>query len=201
MRLFVMMCALMVMVMPQAQAMENRIHVGDLYNFVSDKNSAVNNPLISVSRNFLNRTTAENAIFENRVALHGAAHQWHRVYHAHPSHWAYYRYPWSPYYNPVSMRSMSKWDQINMLENKKRNIPGYQARIDITNTVINPYGTTAIVDVDLKEYSLAYTPYSPALTTRVLHANSKCKMYLSRMGTNELVMTRMDCNTNTNLPM
>lgn len=193
--------ALLVMVMPSAHATENRIMVTDIHNFVNNANSALNNPNLHVTRNFLNRTTAENAVFENRIAVYTpGADPWHRVWYNNPAYGHYYRYPQNPYYNPTSMRNLTKWDHINTVENKKRMIPGYQARMEVTNTVISPYGGTAIVDVDMKEYSLAYTPYHPNLTQQVLNANSKCKLYLSKMGNHDIVLSRMDCNTNTNLP-
>ncbi len=192
--------ALLVMAVPSAQATEDRIMVTDIHNFVAHANSAINNPNMNVGRNFLNRTTAENAIFENRVAVYTPADPWHRVWYNNPAYGYNYRYPLNPYYNPTSMRNLGKWNHINMLESKKRMIPGYRAEMEITNTVISPYGGTAIVDVDMREWSLAYTPYHPTLSQQVLNANSKCKLYLSKMGDHDVVLSRMDCNTNTNLP-
>jgi len=202
MRFLLTVFALMVMVVPSAQATENRITVTDIHNFVNNANSAVNNPNMHVARNFLNRTTAENAIFENRIAVMNGVNPYHRVWYNNPAYayGYYYRYPMNPYYAPTSARSLTKWDHINMVENKKRMIPGYQARMDITNTVVSPYGDSAVVDVDLKEYSLAYSPYTPTLTQQMLNANSKCKLYISKMGHHDMVLSRMDCNTNTNLP-
>lgn len=198
--------ALVVMAAVQpAQAMENRISVTDIHNFINNTNSALNNPNLHVARNFLNRTTAENAVFENTVSVYDnyAANPYdpyHRVWYNNPAYGYYYRYPLNQYYAPTSMHSLKKWDMINQIENKKRMIPGYQAKLDITDTVISPYGGTAVVDIDLKEYSTAYNPYMPGLTQSVLNANSKCKMYLSKKGDNDMLLTRMDCNTNTNLP-
>lgn len=200
--------ALLMMAAPAAQASENRITVSDLYNFVSNTNSAINNPNLHVSRDFLNRITADNAVFDTTVAQYNYGYNynyadpWHRVWYANPAYGYYYRYPYARYYGygPTSMRSMTKWDHINTLENKKRMIPGYKAQMEITNTLISPYAGTAVVDVDLKEYSLAYSPYTPALTQHVLNANSKCKLYLSKRSIGDIMLSRMDCNTNTSLP-
>lgn len=201
MRSILMLFAFLVVAIAPAQATENRMTVTEIHNFIGQANSAINNPNWDVSRSFLNRTTAENAVFENRVSVYNNyAHPYHRVWHNNPYYGSYYRYPMNPYYAPTSMRAAKKHDHINMLASKKRMIPGYHAHMDITDTTINPYGSSAVIDIDMKEYSLSYTPLHPTLATRVLHANSKCKMYLTKMGQNELILTRMDCNTNTNLP-
>ncbi len=192
--------ALFILVIPSAQATENRMLVTDIHQFINSANSAINNPNLHVGRNFLNRTTANNAVFQNKVSVYHQANPWNRVRYNNPAAYgAYYRYPSNPYYSPTSARSLKKWDHVNLLESKKRMIPGYQAHMEITGTTINPYGQSAVVDLDMKEYSMSYTPYHPSLTQKMMHANSKCKMYLSKQG-EDLLMTRMDCNTNTNLP-
>lgn len=200
MKYFFMFFAFLVMAIPPAQATENRMTVTEIHNFIGQANSAVNNPNMHVARNFLNRTTAENAAFDNRVSVYNGHDPYYRVWYNNPAYGSYYRYPYSPYYASTSSRALHKWDHINLIENKKRMIPGYQAHMNVLDSTINPYGRTAVVDIDLKEYSLAYTPHHPTLASRVLHANSRCKMYLSKMGSDEMVLTRMDCNTNTNLP-
>ncbi|MCB9991925.1 MAG: hypothetical protein H6867_11265 [Rhodospirillales bacterium] len=199
---FALMClGLLVMAAAPASATEHRITVTEIHNFVQKTAHAMNDPNRHTARSTLNTALAENASFSNKVSVYNPAGLWHQAWYGHPAAYgAYYRYPTNPYYNPTSLSSLRKWDQINLLENKKRAIPGYEATMDITGTTINPYGTSAVVDLDMKEYSLAYTPYHPTLAGRVLHANSKCKMYLSKVNARDLMMTRMDCNTNTNLP-
>lgn len=194
--------ALFAMTTSQAQATENRILVTDIHQFINSANSAINSPNLHVGRNFINRTTTENAIFKNKVSIYNqTVNPWNRVWYNSPAtaYGVYYRYPHNPYYNPTSMNSLRKWDHINQLENKKRMIPGYQSHMEITGTTVNPYGQSAVIDVDMKEYSMSYTPYYPSLSTQIQHASSKCKMYLSKMGS-DLLLTRMDCNTNSSLP-
>ena len=200
MRFTLMLFALLVMAIGPAQAAENRITVTEIHNFIQNASHAINNPNRHVARNFLNRSTADNAVFVNRTAVNNTGTYWHQAWYGNPAYGAYYRYPLNPYYSPTSVDQLGKWDNINLLENKKRMIPGYQAALDVTGTNIHPYGGHAVVDLDMKEYSLSYSPYQPNQAGRTMHANSKCKMYLSKLDDNNIVMTRMDCNTNTNLP-
>jgi hypothetical protein len=87
-----------------------------------------------------------------------------------------------------------------MFTDKKQRIPGYRTELKITDTTISPYGSTAVVDLDLREYSLAYSPYTPNLSQRVMHSSGKCKMYLSKVSEIQLLVTRLDCNTQSTLP-
>lgn len=199
MRFLVTIIALALMTAGPAQAMENRITTMDIHNFVQNTNSAINHPNQHVTRSFLNRAAADNAVFVNQVAVYNPG-AWQQAWYGHPASGYYYRYPLNPHYSPTSASHLGKWDHIYMLENKKRTIPGYRANMDVTGSRISAYGGTAVVDINLKEYSLAYTPYNPALTDLVMHANSTCRMYLSKVG-EDMMMTRMDCNTNTNLPL
>ncbi len=199
MKLLLSFFAVMILVMPQAQATENRMTVTDIHNFVSAKQDAMNSASLTATRNFLNRSTAENAVIERRVAQLEFHPGWNAVTHTRPYYGYAYRYPVTPHYRLASHDRLGKWDNINMVEHKKRTIPGYENEIKITGTTINPYGRTAVVDLDMHEFSLAYNPYRTNLTERVLHANSKCKMYLTKLATDQIVMTRMDCNTNSNL--
>ena len=200
MRFIFMLFALVVMGMPQAQATENRILLTDIHSFVGQANNAINNPNMHVSRNFLDRTTADNALIQNRLSVYGGARALNRVWYNHPAYGSYYRYPLNPYYTRTGSESLRKWDFINKVEDKKRMIPGYRALLTVEDTVINPYGTSAVVDVDLKEYGASYSPYYAGLVDQVKHSHGKCKMYLSKIGSRDLVMTRLDCNTNTSMP-
>lgn len=197
MRFLLTIFALLVTAVAPATAAE-RISVSDIHNFVENTNHAINNPNRHAARNYLASTTADNAIFVNHIAVLPQPGTWQAAWAGTYS--GYSRYPLNPYYTQTSTGNFSKWQTIDQLESKKRTIPGYQAQLDVTETKINAYGTAATVDVDLKEYSLAYTPYNPTLTTKVMHANSKCKLYLSKAGNSDIVLSRMDCNTNTNLP-
>jgi len=184
----------------QAQAMENRLTVADVHNFVMKANAALNNPNMGVGRSFLNQAVASNALFENRTTHFNAPGAVHPVWYGSPYAGAYYRYPYYTALTPVSNRAHDKWDKIAAFENKKRLIHGYWQDMTVTGLNIRPYGEGAAVDIDLKEYSLGYAPHNPNLMTRVLHANSKCKMYLNKSRHGEVLLTRMDCNTNSSLP-
>jgi hypothetical protein len=94
---------------------------------------------------------------------------------------------------------MNKDDMIGLFQAKKHDIAGYWTDIAMTDGAIRPYGRSAVIDVDMKEYSLGYAAGSPNLATRILHANSKCKMYLGKSN-DQVFISRMDCNTNTSMP-
>ncbi len=202
MRVLLATIALCMLVLQPALAGEGRIMVHEIHSFIAQANSALNNPNIAVGRNFLTRNVAEGALFETNVKLfqpgHPAAQEiwWNQTYGQY-----YYRYPYAyyPYYTTSSYQEAGKWEMIRNFENKKRLIVGYQPEYIITGVKMRPDATQAVVDLDLKEYGTRYVPYSTYLTSGVLHATSKCKAYLVRHQ-NQLVMTRMDCNTHTNMP-
>lgn len=177
---------------------EKRISIHELHNFVDNTEEALNAQHLGATRSYFQRTTAENATFSHQVSQF-QPYGMQPVWYNHPQYGQYYRYPMAGQYAKVSSRDIGKWEEISMIERKKRSIPGYKAQLDITDTVINPYGTAAVIDIDLKEYSLAYNPYHPTLTSNVLHSNSRCKLYVSKIDDNNLFLNRMDCNTNTNL--
>ncbi len=190
--------AMAVIAAPAAQAGE-RITVNEVHHFVAETNTALNHPDTRAGSSFLQRKVASNARFENNVMTNVTGHPyamdvWYSVY-------GYYRYPYSyyPYHTKTSFRSMDKWDMIGHFENKKRLIVGYRPELSITGIKMRPNATSAVVDVDMKEYSLRYSPYMPELTNGILHATSKCKMYLGKHE-DKVYLTRMDCNTNSNLP-
>jgi hypothetical protein len=89
---------------------------------------------------------------------------------------------------------------MGLIWNKKEMVPGYHTNLHVTNVSISPYGNTATVDIEMREFGLAYNPYNPALMQRSIQANSRCRMHLTEMNNNP-ILTRMDCNTNSNLPM
>ena len=200
MRFILMLLGLIAMAIAPAGATEHRMTVTEIHNFVQKTARAINNPDRNVARNTLNMAMAENAAFINRISTYNPEGLRQQAWYGAPAGRASYRYPVTPYYSPTSLDTLGKWDTINLLENKRRIIPGYEAAMDVTGTNISAYGMNAVVDLEMKEYSLAYSPYNPTLTDKVLHANSKCKMYLSKVNSDTLVMTRMDCNTNTTLP-
>ncbi len=185
-----------------AHAAGNRITVNEVHAFVAQANDALNNPNIMAGRNFLQHNVAENAMFENSVESYAPGHPmyadvWYRQTY---QGYAYrYPYPYYPYHKTTSFQQMRKWDKISAFENKKRLIVGYAPEFTITGVKMRPDASAAVVDVDLKEYSTRYAPNSLNLTSSVMHANSKCKMYLAKARM-QVFMTRLDCNTVTSMP-
>ena len=177
---------------------EQRISIHELHNFVNKTENALNARNVGATRDYLQRVTSENATFTHNISRYHA-YGMQPVWYGDPLYGQYYRYPLAGAYQQVSTRDVGKWEEIAMVERKQRSIPGYRAALDVTDSVINPYGTAAVVDIDFKEYSLAYNPYHPTLTSSIMHSNSRCKMYVSKTDDNNLFLNRMDCNTNTNL--
>ena len=194
--------AFMAIAIPQAQAADNRISVNEIHALIQDFNTDLNTPNTAVGRNFLNQLIADNAAFDNHLNIYSPNYAAHQVWYGHAANPYYYRYPYAtaPYRSQVSTKSLTKWEHIGQYENKRRLIPGYQSKLSITNINMRPYARTAVIDVDMKEFSLGYNPYSYNATGTVLHANSKCKLYIEKQS-HDLNLTRMNCNTNTSLPL
>lgn len=184
-----------------ANASENRISVHEVHALVDNINKNMNNRNLSVGRDFLNRLISENASFDNNMNIYSPQWQAQPVWYGQYANPYYYRYPYATAYKShVSTKTLSKWEEIGQFENKKRLIPGYQSQMAVTDINMNSYARSAVIDVDMKEYSTGYNPYDSRLTGKILHANSKCKLYVTKSG-QDLTLTRMDCNTNTSLPL
>jgi hypothetical protein len=188
--------------MIQPSLASERIKVHEIHSFFAQANSFLNSPSLTAGRNFLIRNIAEGAMFENNIKLYQPGHPaaydvwWNKVYSPY-----YYRYPYAydAYFTTTSYKEMGKWEMISNFEDKKRLIVGYQPEYVISGIKMRPDASMAVVDLELKEYSKRYEPYSPHLTEKVLHAKSKCKAYLGKHN-DSVVMSRMDCNTSTNMP-
>lgn len=193
--------ALAVMIAPAAaQADSGRLNIADVHNFTAHLQNSINMASLSDARSELDLIIAENATFTDRIAGPRNAWGWATVNHAYP-HYTYYRYPYSPYYMaPVSQRAMNKAQLMGLIGNKKQAIPGYQASLHVNNVSFNAYSNAAVVDVTMKEFGAAYNPYYPGLMQRTIQANSRCTMHLTELNGNP-VLTSLNCNTNSNLPM
>ena len=191
-----------------------RLRVNDVHNYIATLNSAINNTHSVNGRSQLENLISNQATFEDNVNSYNYNRtHWVNNYYNH--NYYGYRYPYhhgynNAYqgYNNVGYRSLNKWEQISKIETKKRTVPGYRATFALSNITISPLADSAVVDVDFKEQSLNYAPgtyragyYAPYYHHQYtnLNTNSKCKMYLGKMD-NVVYLTRMYCNTNTNLP-
>ena len=201
MRLFIALFAVMLMAVPQANATDKRITISEIHSFIHTANASLNHYDLRVNRDFMEKHVSDNAIFTHNMSVYQPAHPYANVYHNNPAYSAYYRYPLNPYFSASGSMTFSKWQEQRYFEDKKRVIAGYSTDWSATNVNMRPYANMAVVDLDMREYSIGYAPYNPNLTSRVLHANSRCKMYLGRTPSDALHITRMDCNTNTNLPI
>lgn len=196
-----------------AQAAEDRLKVGDVHSFISLLNNAVNNVNTPNGHKQLENMILNQATFEDNVnsqtynQIQWAANPYNNYYG--------YRYPYYQGYTNVGYRSLNKWEQISKIETKKRTVPGYQAMFELSNITISPLADSAVIDVDFKEQSATYAPnyygyngygygygHAPYYYQHVnLNTHSKCKMHLAKMGNNVVYLTRMYCNTSTNLPL
>lgn len=187
-----------------AQASE-RISVHEINKFVAKFDAAINSPDILVGRSFLNLNLKESASLENSVQF-----PWHPGYGAgygrvalddNRAYADYYRYPYAypPHYRPSSLQVEGKTGIISNFQSKKQIIPGFKQQTTVTSTTMPADATSAIVDVDLKEFGLRYAGYHPGLTNHVLNTDSKCKMFLDK-NSGDIRLKRMVCNSISYLP-
>lgn len=180
-----------------------RMSVSEVHGFIAGLNSAMNDVNLVNTRNKLDRMISSNASFENNVNSRFLPHHtW--VNNAHYYNNFAYRYPYAyhPHLAKTGFQALGKWDKISLVETKKSTIPGYKAQFELSSLTMSPMADTAVVDVDLKEFSLSYAsglaPYY--YTHSNLNGHSKCKMYISK-NNRRVALDRLYCNTNTNLPL
>lgn len=201
MRYFLLAGAMVLISFASTANANERLRVNDVHNFISNLNGAVNDINSSFGRSKLENMISNQATFEDNVNSHTYS-QRHWV--NNPYHYQHYgyRYPYYQGYTNVGYRSLNKWEQISKLETKKRTVPGYKGMFQLSNITISPLADSAVVDVDFKEQSLSYAPgYAPYYYHHAnLNTHSKCKLHLGKMD-KTVYLTRMYCNTTTNLPL
>lgn len=178
-----------------------RLRVHDVHNFVSGLNIAVNSLNTIGGHNKLENMISNQASFEDNVNTHNYNNRY-LVNNTYNQQYYGYRYPYNQAYTNVGYRANNKWEEISKLETKKRTIPGYKGVFSINEMTISPLADSAVVDVEFKEQSLTYAPgYAPYYYQHAnLNTHSKCKMHLGKMN-DTVYLTRMYCNTSTNLPL
>ena len=201
MRYFVLAAAMVVASFSFPAQASERLQVHDVHNFVSKLNGAVNDVNTVRGRNTLENMISNQAVFEDNVNSYNYNYN-HWVNNAYYHPYYNYRYPYYQGYNNVGYRSLNKWEQISKLEMKKRSVPGYKGLFQASNMTISPTADSAVVDISFKEQSLTYAPgYAPHYYHySSLNTNASCKMHLAKQN-NVVFLTRMYCNTNTNLPL
>lgn len=197
-------CALVALaVTSPAMAEEARISVSEVHDFVGKLNTAVNTPEVAKTRGLLDSMISDNAIFDTN--FQGRYLNYGTWVNTDVLPYAYgYRYPLTgyvaPQYAPIGFRTLNKVDTIAALEHKKDTIPGYQGRFVVTNVDMSPTAESAMADVNFSEFGAASGPFAPYYAYSGLVSASKCKIYL-RKNLEMVYLTRMDCNTNSNLPL
>jgi hypothetical protein len=193
-------CAALVLTMTSAAQAEERMRVHEIHNYLSALNSAINHSDMGFARQSMGHLISSQAVFEDNVnANNPSYYQWAGNPYVHNMYG--YRYPYFAGYHNVGYRTMNKWEKISHLEAKKRTVPGYRGMFELVDFTVAPMRETAVLDVEFKEQSLSYAPGAPYHYHYTnLNTHSKCKMHLAKMN-EQVFMTRMYCNTNTNLPM
>jgi hypothetical protein len=200
MKKFILSAAMVVALFSTSAQANDRLRVNDVHNFVSQMNGAIMDVNSVRGRNTLETLISSQAVFEDNVNNYG--HNTHWVNGTHHYDYYGYRYPYYQNYSTVGYRSANKWEKISLLETRKRTIPGYKGFVEINDMTISPLADSAVVDIDFKEQSMTYAPgYAPYYYHHAsLNTHSKCKMQLAKRD-NHVFLTRMTCNTNTNLPL
>lgn len=200
-------CALLVTVVSSgARAADDRmITVADVYGFAGRLEVAVNKGSPSETRADLIQLFSQNAQFFENVSRPQYQVAWANAPYAYgyPVYGGYYARPYATYgYVPANYYNLSKGNQIDRILSKKQSIPGYQIKIDVTHIDINPYGSTAVASIDMKEFGSVLNPYYyPMYEQTAVQGNSRCRLYLVKGLDAPAVLTRLDCNTNSNLPL
>lgn len=180
-----------------AQASE-RLSLHEVNNFVTKMTNAVNSPDPRVVRGFLNRNIASGATYSNTLNetwVEGDGYQqaW-TGYNISPS----YRYPhgYNTYLKPTSYEAVGKAGLIGQIEHKKTIIPRYHQTMSVLGSKMPTNASSAIVDVNLREYGLSYAaaPYGAYHGKKIEHANARCQLHLGKKD-GQVMLTRMDCNT------
>lgn len=183
--------------------------------FVAKLESAINNVDSRIGLAFLSTNVSSNAIFENTFGENRLDGQYHayRAWSNHPSVSSYYRYPYTydTRFQPTSVSTVSKARMVNQLQHKKNIIPGYHQYISIIDADIPVGGSSAVLDIRVRELGAAYAPtntplyapkYSSAYMHRygaqyaydVEHAESRCLLNLNK-DYGDILITKMRCNT------
>jgi len=183
-----------------AQAMEGRISLFELRTFLEQYEAALNAPNLNITRYYLDRAATPDAVFEERVFSRPSAPYRRDVMYKDKKSGTTYRYPSAHQINVTDYRSLSKKSFINEVSARKQNTPGFAARVSMAKSEISPYAQSAVLEVAFREYGLMRDAYNQSLLTTSMLTYSKCRMYMQRQHDETLQITRLDCNTNTNLP-
>ncbi|MFK7840230.1 MAG: hypothetical protein AB8B83_07855 [Bdellovibrionales bacterium] len=180
-----------------AQAAE-RISLSEVNNFVSKLTNAVNSPDPGVVRSFLNRNVSSSGTYSNTLNASWIDGRYgYRVYNGYAVS-PYYRYPYAynTYLKPTSYNAVGKAGLISQIEHKKTMVPRYHQTMDIIGTRMPADATSALVDVDLREFGLSYamSPYGVHHGAKIQHANSRCQLNLAKSN-GQVMLKSMSCNT------
>jgi len=188
-----------------AQA-NDRISLYEVNTFLTKMTNAVNSRDLNVSNAFLNSHVKANAIISdtrNASWVDGRyVYSAWNGYHASP----YYRYPamaYNSYLKPTSYQSVGKTGLIASLNHKKTMIPRYHQTMSVLATRMPADASSVVVDVNLREFGLAYTQASYGLhgyAQKVEHSNARCQLGLKKEA-GFMKLTSMSCNTVINTPV
>lgn len=184
-----------------------RLSMYDVNSFINQMTNAVNNPNPDVGRTFLSNKVVSSATFSNTLNRPYAAYADGR--YAHPAWYghhtsSYYRYPyaWNGYATVASREAVGKGGLIKQFENKKTLIPRYHQSASVLATRMPADATSAVVDVQIREFGLSYAlaPYGAQYGQKIEHSAANCRMHLKKES-GDVLLTSMTCNTATYMPI
>ena len=182
--------------MDTAQAAE-RMSIHEVNSFVTRMTNAVNSVDTNITAAFLERSLADSASFSDTVNTAVVDGRFINAWGAY-GYSPYYRYPhgYVSYVQPTSFNAIGKDAKINKIINKKNTIPRYHTSMNIIGTRMAANGTSAVLDVSLREYGMSYAlaPYGAYHGQKLQHANARCSLHLSKHH-GSVMLTKMDCNT------
>jgi len=184
-----------------AHAKTERLTVYEVNTFMTKFTNAMNNPDPRTGQSFLNRSLDKDASFYNKV-VHGydnwRYHQpvWDNQYGS-----SWYRYPYANnrYHNVIGHKTLDKDAIVADFLTKKNVIPRYTLETATTGIRMPAEATSAIVDVNFKEFGLHYSwgpygRYDSRYQNRIKHSEADCKLHLEKER-GLINVTYMNCDT------
>ena len=180
-----------------AQAAE-KLSLKEVNTFVTKLTNAVNSPDPMVARSFLHRHVSGGATYSNTLSAEVVDPRY--AYHVNTPYGLspYYRYPYmvNTMLKPTSYNAVGKAGLINQIEHKKAMIPKYHQTMDVLGTRMPADASSALVDVNLREFGLSYalSPYGVQHGHKIQHANARCQLNIGKHS-GQMVLKSMSCNT------
>ena len=179
----------------QAEA-SDRLSMHEINNFVAKYTNAVNSPGTDIGKRFLQNHVSTTAMFQDNMSAWTDNRYYYQAWNGYGYVSPYYRYPYyNGYAHPTALKSADKVTKIENFERKKSIVPRYHQTMDVLGASISIDAKTAVLDVHVREYGLAYglAPYGYNYGQKLQHSNARCNLHLTKSN-GDVLITKMVCN-------